>query len=185
MFYFKYIWFLRALLYKPFFKKIGFLSYIGKPVIILGSKNISLGKRVRIYPSVRMETFNNSNLIIHDNVGIAQNVQITCSDIDLVISRGTVILANSFITNIDHLYEDLNLPILDQNISIKKTFIGENCFIGIGSSIQAGTILGRHCIVGANSVVRGIFPDYSVIVGSPAKIIKKYNSTLQQWEKTY
>jgi acetyltransferase-like isoleucine patch superfamily enzyme len=185
MIYYKYLWVLRAILYKPFFKKFGFLSYIGKPVIILGSQNISIGQKVRIYPLVRMETFNNANLIIQDNVGIAQNVQITCSDIDLTISSGTVILANSYITNIDHSYEDLSLPILDQKNNVKRTFIGENCFIGIGSSIQAGTILGKHCIVGSNSVVCGVFPDYCVIVGSPAKIIKKYNLTSNQWEKTY
>jgi acetyltransferase-like isoleucine patch superfamily enzyme len=185
MFFIKYQWFLRAIFYKFFFKKIGLPSYIGKPIIISGYKNISLGKRVRIYPSARFETFNNSNLIIEDNVGIAQNVQITCSDIDLVISKGTVILANTYITNIDHLYEDIQKPILDQPISIKKTFIGENCFIGIGSSIQAGTILGKHCIVGSNSVVRGEFPDYSVIVGSPGKIIKKFNEKLKIWERMY
>ena len=183
MFYVKYFWFLRAIFYKIFFKNIGLPSYIGKPIIILGTQNISLGKKVRIYPSVRLEVYNNSNLIIEDNVGIAQNVQITCSDIDLVISKGTVILANSYITNIDHLYEDVNKPILEQDISVKKTFIGENCFIGIGASIQAGTILGKHCIVGSNSVIRGIFPDYSVIVGSPGKIIKQYNENLNKWEK--
>ena len=62
--------------------------------------------------------------------------------------------------------------------------IGENCFIGFGVAIQAGTILGKQCVIGSYSVVKGEFPDYSVIVGSPAKIIKRYNIDTQKWEKT-
>ena len=60
---------------------------------------------------------------------------------------------------------------------ITKTFIGDNCFIGMGAAIQAGTILGEQCIVGANAVVRGVYPDYCVLVGAPAKIVRKYNET--------
>lgn len=63
------------------------------------------------------------------------------------------------------------------------TKIGEGCFIGFGAVIQAGTILGRHSVVGANSVVKGEFPDYSVIVGVPAKVVKSYNIMTKKWER--
>ena len=65
-----------------------------------------------------------------------------------------------------------------------NTKIGENCFIGFGVAIQAGTILGKQCIVGSNSVVRGTFPDYCVIVGAPARIVKRYNPETKLWQKT-
>lgn len=65
----------------------------------------------------------------------------------------------------------------------KETIIGENCFIGFGASIQAGTVLGKKCIVGTNAVVHGTYPDYSVIVGVPAKSIKRYNEETGDWEK--
>jgi len=184
MFYKKAIWLLRGGLYKFLFKEFKLPSYIGNPMYIGGFKKILIGKQVRIYPGARIEVFDKGRLIIQDNVGIAQNVQITCSGEDLLISKGTVILANTFVTNIDHTYDNINLPILDQEISVKRTFIGENCFIGIGCAIQAGTVLGKHCIVGANSVVRGKFPDYCVIVGVPGKIVKRYNSDTERWEKT-
>jgi len=73
---------------------------------------------------------------------------------------------------------------MNQKFIINETFIGENCYIGIGSCIQAGTILGRQCVVGANSVVRGTFPDFSVIAGVPAKIIKRYNQKTLRWQTT-
>ena len=75
------------------------------------------------------------------------------------------------------------MHILVQDLLIKETRIGENSFIGFGAVIQAGTILGKQCIVGSNSVVRGIYPDYSVIVGNPRKVVKRYNIKTNEWEK--
>ncbi len=179
----KFFWTLRAVLLAPFFGQIKFPSYIGKPLFIFGSKKIFIGKKVRIFPNVRLEVHGiNSKITIGDNVGIAQNVHIT-SGSNLTIGKNTTILANVFITNIDHDYKELDVPVLQQKTLINETIIGENCFIGIGAAIQAGTILGKQCIVGTNSVVRGKFPDYCVIVGNPAKIIKQFNFDTQKWEK--
>lgn len=181
---YKFFWILRAILYRPFFGKIGFPSYIGNPVIIMGSKNIFIEKYVRVFPGIRMETHGKNGVIrIQNDVSIGQNVHITSSS-NLVIGKSTTILANVFITNIDHDYQEIGVHILKQKYIIKETSIGENCYIGIGVCIQAGTILGNQCIVGANSVVRGFFPDYSVIVGSPAKIVKRYNLENKSWDKT-
>ena len=51
--------------------------------------------------------------------------------------------------------------------------IGEGCFIGANSIILKGTTLGKNVVVGAGSVVSGIFPDNVIIAGNPAKIIKQ------------
>ncbi|PQA95869.1 lipopolysaccharide biosynthesis protein [Chryseobacterium shigense] len=180
---FKIFWIIRYSLYSIFFKKAGFPGYLGSPIIILGMNKISIGKRVRIYPNVRLEVHGkDSAMIIEDNVGISQNVHITAGG-NLVIKKSATILANTYITDIDHEYEDIDIPVLQQKMKVKKTEIGENCFIGMGVAIQAGTILGKQCIVGSNSVVRGIFPDYCVIAGTPAKIIKKYNFETKTWER--
>lgn len=52
-----------------------------------------------------------------------------------------------------------------------KIKIGNNVFIGNNSTILPNTIIGDNCIVGAGSVVRGQFPDNSVIIGNPAKVV--------------
>ncbi|WP_165056675.1 MULTISPECIES: DapH/DapD/GlmU-related protein [unclassified Adlercreutzia] len=49
--------------------------------------------------------------------------------------------------------------------------IGQNSFIGARSVVLPNTRIGKNCIVGANAVVKGTFPDGSVIGGNPAKII--------------
>ena len=55
----------------------------------------------------------------------------------------------------------------------KPITIGEGCFIGANSILLKGTTLGKNVVVGAGSVVSGIFPDNVIIAGNPAKVIKK------------
>jgi acetyltransferase-like isoleucine patch superfamily enzyme len=183
---FKIFWILRGFIYSVFFGKFEFPSYIGKPVFIENFKRIFIGKRVRIFPGARIEVLdNNSSIVFEDNISIGQNLHIISGgEQELRIKKNTTFSANVFITNIEHKYDKINKHILDQPLKSAKTQIGENCFIGYGAVIQAGTILGKQCIVGANAVVRGTFPDYSVIVGVPARIVKRYDVQSDTWRKT-
>lgn len=181
---FKIFWILRGLVYKPFFGKFGLPSYIGKPVFIRNFKRIFIGKRVRIFPGARIEVINtNSSIVFEDNISIGQNFHITSGG-KLVIGKNTTFAENIMVTNIDHDYQEIDKHILEQKHIISETKIGENCFIGYGAVIQAGTILGNQCIVGANAVVRGHFPPYCVIVGVPARIVKRYDDKSGVWKKT-
>ena len=54
-----------------------------------------------------------------------------------------------------------------------KIKLGNNVFIGDNCTILPNTIIGDNCIVGAGSVVRGKFPENSVIIGNPAKVVMK------------
>jgi acetyltransferase-like isoleucine patch superfamily enzyme len=181
---FKIFWIIRGLIYMPFFGKYGFPSYIGKPIFIGNFKRIFIGKKVRIFPGSRMEVIDDrSSIIFEDDISAGQNLHIISGG-NLIVKTKTTISSNVLITNVDHEYHEVDKHVLLQPHIIKDTIIGQNCFIGYGSVIQAGTILGKQCIVGSNAVVRGVFPDYSVIVGAPAKVVKRYNSHTQIWEKT-
>lgn len=180
----KLFWMLRALFYKLQFGHFGFFSYIGKPIFLKKCRNIFIGSRVRIFPGARMEVHGKlSSITISDNISIGQNLHIISGG-GLIVEKNTTISANVLITNIDHEYQAIDKHILEQKYNTNETKIGENCFIGYGAVIQAGTILGKQCIVGANAVVRGTFPPYCVIVGVPAKIVKRYNDKTEKWEKT-
>lgn len=177
---YKLYWGFITLLYAPFFKKISFPSHIGVPIFSLGLSRVTINKRVRIFPGMRIETHNQGSITFEEGVSIGQNFHIT-SGANLVIGKNTTILGNVFITNIDHEYEQIGKHVMEQGMIIKQTTIGSNCFIGYAAAIQAGTTLGDNCIVGASSVVRGDFPAYSVIVGTPGRIVKKYNLETGKW----
>lgn len=181
---YKLYWYLLTFKSRLFIREIGLMSYFAKPVFVHGGSRIRIKNKVRIFPGARMEAHGEGLIIIQENVSIGQNFHLISSSELLEIGKHTTISGNVFITNIDHDFQNIGIHILDQAYIVKKTQIGENCFIGYGAAIQAGTILGKQCIVGANSVVRGEFPDYCVIVGAPAKIVKRYNFNTQLWEKT-
>ena len=56
-------------------------------------------------------------------------------------------------------------------ISLERVKIGNNVFIGNNCTILPNTTIGDNCIIGSGSVLRGKFPENSVIVGNPAKVI--------------
>lgn len=181
---YKIFWFLKTFFLRIRFKRVGLLSYVASPIFIYGGRRIVIGNKVRIFPGLRIETHNGGSILLDDNISIGQNFHLISSNELLRIGRDTTISGNVFITNMDHDYSAIDIHILEQKYNVKTTEIKENCFIGYGVAIQAGTILGKQCIVGANSLVRGIFPDYCVIAGAPAKIIKRYNFETKSWEKT-
>lgn len=82
-----------------------------------------------------------------------------------------------YITDCDHEYRNVVVPVIDQGIVQKgqKVSIGDGSYIGINAVIVGNVEIGKHCVIGANSVVTKDVPDYSVAVGSPAKVIKKIN----------
>lgn len=123
-------------------------------------------------------------LILKNGVSIQQNCHITYAR-SIEIGEETAIAANVTITDIDHPYQEIDLPVEKQQLKVMPVKIGKDCKIYNNTVILQGTIIGNHCVIGANSVVKGQFPDYSIIVGAPAKIVKRYNPETSKWEKTH
>ncbi len=79
-----------------------------------------------------------------------------------------------YITDQNHGYEDVTRPISQQTQPERPVRIGDGSWIGHGAVVLPGSVIGRHVTIGANSVVSGEIPDFSVAVGSPAKVIRRY-----------
>ena len=82
-----------------------------------------------------------------------------------------------------HNYEDIKVPIDDQGVSLNRSIIEDDVWIGSNCCINQGVKIGRHVVVGSGSVVTRDIPSYSVAVGNPAKVIKQYNFESKKWEK--
>lgn len=188
---FKWVWYSQKTKYwyNHFLKSCGKENMLMSPYYCT-FENIVLGNFVLILDNARIEGVNyyegvhfHPEIVFHDHVRIQQNLYITCAN-KIELGANTGIGANVTITDIIHPYENINLPIEKQPITSDPVFIGEDCKIYNNVVILPGTHIGKHCTVGANSVVKGIFPDYSVIVGAPAKIVKRYSFEKEAWLKT-
>ena len=96
-----------------------------------------------------------------------------------------VLTANGvYISDNLHGYQDVTTPILRQPIRQNGMVeIGDGSWIGHNACIL-GVRIGRHCVVGANAVVTRDLPDYSVAVGAPAVIIRRYDADTGTWRAT-
>lgn len=124
----------------------------------------------------------NPLIVVGNGVSIEQNLHLTCAQ-RVVIGDNTAIAANVSITDIHHPYDDVNISIERQQLQVKPVAIGADCKIYNNVVILPGITIGRHVTIGANAVVNKDIPDYSVAVGVPARVVKRYNFEKQVWEK--
>lgn len=100
------------------------------------------------------------------------------------IGNHVILAQNITISGLNHHYENPQLPIHQQGVATAAIRIEDNSWIGANSVITAGVQIGKHVVVGAGSVVTKNIPDYSIAVGNPAKVIKKYDFSLKKWIST-
>jgi acetyltransferase-like isoleucine patch superfamily enzyme len=174
-------WFIRALILRPFFARLGGGSYLGPPVYLSGIKSADIGRNFRVFPGLRLEILKGGRLAVGDDVAIAQNVHITCGK-SLTIGAGCRILPNVIVTDIAHEYRSVHVPLRHQPDRMSRVVIGDNCIIGAGAVVLPGVELGNNCVVGANAVVRGNFAPFSVIAGPRANRVGRYAETTKEWK---
>ena len=161
---------------------------------------IRRGKKATIRRSVRLDLLPNhecrvgeksiietnsliNNTVGHVKIGQGSIVGINNIIIGPVSIGNNVLLAQHIVlSGLNHNYLDISVPPVKQGVSTKEIIIEDDVWIGANSTITAGVTIGKHSIIGAGSVVTKNIPPYSVAVGSPAKIKKKYNFDSQEWE---
>lgn len=80
---------------------------------------------------------------------------------------------NVYITDQNHGYEDPTVPISRQVMPERPVCVGSGSWLGYGTVVLPGASIGEHVVIGANSVVIGVIPSYTVAAGSPARVIKQ------------
>lgn len=168
--------------------KFGAKSRIYNPMLIVNHKYIMIGRNVLIRDGIRLEVVDpQSDVVIKigDNVNIEQNVHIVarCS---IIIGDNVTITGNCSIVDVVHPYDEINPAQKIGDRIAQESFpvsIGNDSFIGYGAHINPNVKIGINSIVGANSVVTRDVPDFCVVAGAPAKIIKRYCHESQSWKK--
>lgn len=165
--------------------KFGQKSYIIRPLQIDSAKSILIGKDVIVYDQCWFyggQSDKSNTLIIEDGVRIGHFAHIIAMN-NVHIKKHVLIADKVFISDCTHNYDDVGLPILSQGTKVlSEVTIGEDSWIGENVCI-CGASIGKHCVIGANSVVTKDIPDYCVAAGIPAKVIKKYNFEKNSWDR--
>ncbi len=172
-------WWIR--LFMPFYIKKGKGSVIYRSVRkdIVPFNIFVLGKKSVIED---YSVINNAvgNLVIGNNtrVGIGNTIigPVTISD-------NVNIGQNVTISGLNHNYEDPSKAISEQGVSTMPIKIENDVWIGANSVVLPGVQIGNHSVIGAGSIITKNIPPYSVAVGNPARIIKRYDMDLKEWVK--
>jgi acetyltransferase-like isoleucine patch superfamily enzyme len=173
--------------YKSKFKKFGTKSSIIFPLNLNGINNISIDDNVCIDYKSWLAAVPHTNqekceLIIGEGTRIGNFNHIYATK-SIKIGKNVLTADKVYISDNLHGYEDVDLPILKQPIKqIGIVIIGDGSWLGENVCV-IGAKIGKHCVIGANSVVTRDIPDYSVAVGVPAKVIKRYCFDKKEWEK--
>ncbi len=101
---------------------------------------------------------------------------------EIVIGNDVWTGHNVYITDQNHDYRDVTRPMSQQSMPERSVRIGDGSWLGYGTVVLPGAQIGKHVAVGANSVVSGHLPDFSVAVGSPARVIKQWTPD-NGWQK--
>lgn len=170
------------------FKDFGRHSKLNRPLRIQGPKNISIGEGVRINDQTWLAAWPLTNkdyarLIIGDHATLGDFNHIWATH-QIIIGKRVLTANHVYISDNLHDYKDVNKAIVSQPIvQLSDVNIGDGAWIGENVCI-IGASVGKNSVIGANSVVTHDIPDYSVAVGSPAKVIKRYDFDLKKWRKT-
>lgn len=165
------------------FRKVGLKTIVAKPMQIDNPQGIGLGNKVYIAEYAWLmgsKLLSEKGLVVGDHTVIGHFAHIIAYK-EVVIEESVLIADKVFISDCTHNYSDVNIPVNDQGVSfLKPVIIGEGSWLGENVCV-CGASIGKQCVVGANSVVTKDIPDYCIAVGSPAKIIKKYDFVNQKW----
>lgn len=110
-------------------------------------------------------------LSVGDKTVLGRGVSVNCY-LDVEIGASTLFADDIYVSDFDHKYADLTMPIKDQGIAKARVRIEPDVWIGTKVTITSGVVIGQGAVVGANAVVTRDLPAYAVAVGVPARVIK-------------
>ncbi|MCU1427681.1 MAG: putative sugar acetyltransferase [Actinomycetia bacterium] len=152
------------------------------PTVLFGEERIEIGAATTIGPLATLSAG------FPSQIGIDGDPVITIGD-RTMLGKGIGIVGHErieigddiwtghyvYVTDQNHGYEDLDLPIGTQLWKNDPVSIGSGSWLGHGAVVLPGTRIGRHVVVAAGAVVAGLdVPDRSVVAGVPARVIKRY-----------
>lgn len=156
---------------------VGRATWVARPLLILGHRNISLGDSTSIRSGARIEAqprfeHRTPRLTIGSNTNIEQNVHIMCHS-RVSIGDRVSITGNCAIVDVTHPVDVAGVKIGDAIVDEDSfVVIQDDAFLGFGTVVLPNVVIGQGAVIGANSVVSTDIPPFTVAAGAPARVIR-------------
>lgn len=157
-------------------------SFRGNSKMLFDENIFNVGENVFIGKGAWLSLGAGAKLRIGDNTHINDGFVVACN-LSVEIGKSVLIADRVFIGDSNHGYEEIDKPIMEQEMSKAEAVrIEDDAWIGINVCILEGVTIGRHSVIGAGAVVIESVPPYSVATGNPARVVKQYNFRTSVWE---
>jgi acetyltransferase-like isoleucine patch superfamily enzyme len=171
---------------------LGRRSKLSPPLFLRGSSGIFVGNGVRIEQFSYLSAAGGGRLLIADECELRSYARLEAdegvieignrSSVNpftilngyggLYIGKDVRIASHCVLLSSSHRWETVDVSIVDQGIDARPTRIGDDVWIGAHAVVVGGVSIGAHAIVGAGAVVLADVPEYAVVGGVPARLIR-------------
>lgn len=146
-----------------------FMSSSSELTLNYGGK-LKLGKKIKLRDNSKLRVRKNAVCEIGKNTSINSGNIIVCRE-KIIIGESVQFAPNVLIYDHDHDYKAEG-GVSAMKYKTSPVIIGDNCWIGANTVILRGTTLGKNCVVGAGCIIKGNYPDNSVIIQKRETIVK-------------
>lgn len=185
---------LRAKLYPMILGRVGRNVVFGANVTIRHPHKIQIGDNVVIDDHCCLDAkgTDNQGIVIGEGVFIGRNTILSCKNGDILvedhanlgfnceifsasrvrIGKRMLMAAYTYLVGGDHLYDRVDIPVLEQGRTARGIDVDENVWLGTHVVVTDGSRIGRDAIIGAGAVVVGEIPEFAIAAGIPAKVVR-------------
>ena len=186
--------FLRSKLYPLVLGRVGRNVVFGVNVTLRHPHKIQIGDNVVIDDQCCLDAkgIDNRGIVIGEGVFVGRNTILSCKNGDILIDdranigfnceifsasrvrvgKSILMAAYTYLVGGDHLYDRIDLPVLEQGRTARGIDVDDNVWLGAHVVVTDGSRVGRDAIIGAGAVVVGEIPEFAIAAGIPAKVIR-------------
>jgi acetyltransferase-like isoleucine patch superfamily enzyme len=113
----------------------------------------------------------NGDIEVDDFANIGFNAEIFSAS-RVRVGKRVLIAAYTYLVGGDHLYDRIDIPVLDQGRTARGIEVDDHAWLGAHVVVTDGSRVGKDCIIGAGAVVVGEVPDFRIAAGIPARVLR-------------
>jgi acetyltransferase-like isoleucine patch superfamily enzyme len=160
------------------FDSFGARSVVQLPVRLQGEERMAIGNGVFVGAGCWLQVLEGESdgvaLRLEDDVAIAGYCVLSAAK-SIRLGRHVSLARNVYIADHSHAYDDPERPMSEQGVTqVEPVVVEDGAWLGENVVVLPGVRIGRGSVVAANSVVAKDVPDFSLAIGSPARVVRRF-----------